>query len=151
MRQVFGSAFHLSCDKVWSLFHLQESREHEYKDKSIWKKNISFSISYMLCRNRWGLVSCEILRQFKYKSHICICPSNAKFNIRICTCTIGWTVILCTSCCAGSCTKLEATKLNPLKRWWALALGGTPGESVEGRKLFHELHKGLKVMAQHLQ
>jgi len=24
-----------------------------------------------------------------------------------------------------------ATKLNPLKSWWALALGGTPGESEE--------------------
>ena len=37
---------------------------------------------------------------------------------------------LCRSCCEGSWTRLEATKLNPLNRWWALALGGTPGESA---------------------
>lgn len=74
--------------------------------------------------------------------HIRICPPDVKCNISISTCTIGWTVILCTSCCAGSCTKLEATKLNPLKRWWALALGGTPGESAgEGIKWPRELHK----------
>lgn len=28
-----------------------------------------------------------------------------------------------------SSTVVVATKLNPLKSWWAFALGGTPGES----------------------
>lgn len=117
------------------------------KVKAFGKKILIFHLLHAACKHLLPTPgSCEkpvrMPRQFKYTMHICICPPDVKCNISISTCTIGWTVILCTSCCAGSCTKLEATKLNPLKRWWALALGGTPGESVgEGRKWPRELHK----------
>lgn len=44
-----------------------------------------------------------------------------------CTCTIA----LGSGCVSSS---VMATKLNPLNSWWALALGGTPGESGSHRE-----------------
>lgn len=41
-------------------------------------------------------------------------------------CVRTWTIVLGSGCVSSS---VMATKLNPLNSWWALALGGTPGES----------------------
>lgn len=45
--------------------------------------------------------------------------------------SITWTMgrILARGDILWSSTVVVATKLNPLKSWWAFALGGTPGES----------------------
>lgn len=149
--QVFRNTFHFRCDKVSVPVSFVKALENMNLKIEVLagggQGEISFSASYMLHVNTSlpALGSCEIpvrmVRPFKYTMCMCICPSNVKRIISISTCTIGWTVILCTSCCAGSCTKLEAMKLNPLKRLWALALGGTPGESVEERKWPHDPHK----------
>lgn len=117
--QVFRSTFISVMIRCNSYFLCKGCGERELK--SLWEKILIFHLLHAACKHLLPtLGSCEIpvrmMRQFKYTMHICICPSNVKCNISISTCTIGWTVILCTSCCVGSCTKLEATKLNPLKR-----------------------------------
>lgn len=48
-------------------------------------------------------------------------------NIAVCTCTTEDTPTPASG--SPSSSGLMATKLNPRKSWWALALGGTPGES----------------------
>lgn len=53
--------------------------------------------------------------------------------VNVCVCVCTWTIVLGNGCVSSS---VIATKLNPLKSWWALALGGTPGES-EARTQIH--------------
>lgn len=148
--QVFRNTFHFRCDKVSVPVSFVKALENVNLNIEVFgeekKNHLIFHLLHAACKHLLpALGSCEIpvrmVRPFKYTMCMCICPSNVKCIISISTCTIGWTVILCTSCCAGSCTKLEAMKLNPLKRLWALALGGTPGESVEGRKWPHDPYK----------
>ncbi len=96
--------------------------------------NVFFNIIYIreLKRAPVGLL---------YNIHVytlfpcCRCERSGVFKWRKDTCSMP--VMLRLLWMGGwlSSSTPEATKLNPLKSWWALALGGIPGESGTNEKV----------------